>query len=222
MSIPMFFEVFLIAIGVSMDAFAVAICKGLSFKEYNKKNALIVALYFGFFQALMPLIGYLLGIRFQDSISDVSHWIAFVLLAAIGLNLIKEGMESDSCGGVDSLEKIPCSTSNRTLGSARFVAEGSGELSMDNPLCFKSMSLLAIATSIDALAVGVTFAFLKINIMLSILIIGIVTFVLSYIGVKIGNVFGAKYKSKAEIFGGIILIIMAFNILFDHFDFINF
>ncbi|NLJ89686.1 MAG: manganese efflux pump [Clostridiales bacterium] len=183
-------ELFLIAIGVSMDAFAVAVCKGLSLKKNNIKNALIVALYFGIFQAGMPLIGYLLGVQFQDSIGFIDHWIAFILLGAIGLSMIKEA--KDAC--------------ERT----------------DDSLCFKTMSVLAIATSIDALAVGVTFAFLKANIISSVLFIGIITFSFSFLGVKIGNVFGFKYKSKAEMLGGIILILMAFKILLDHLGIISF
>lgn len=183
-------ELFLIAIGVSMDAFAVAVCKGLSLKKNTLKNSLIVALYFGLFQAGMPLIGYLLGVQFQDAISRIDHWIAFILLGGIGLNMIKESR--DSC--------------ERT----------------DDSLCFKTMSVLAIATSIDALAVGVTFAFLKVKILSSVILIGIVTFFISFVGVKIGNVFGFKFKSKAEVLGGVILIFMAFKILFSHLDIINF
>lgn len=181
-----FFELILISIGVSMDAFAVAICKGLSLKKNSIKNALIVAAYFGIFQAVMPLIGYLLGIQFQESISSIDHWIAFVLLGLIGLNMIKEANEPEECE------------------------------TSDNSLSFKTMVILAIATSIDALAVGVTFAFLQVDILPSITLIGTITFVFSFIGVRIGNTFGMKFKFKAEIFGGIVLILMAFNILFDH------
>ncbi|NMB43880.1 MAG: manganese efflux pump [Clostridiales bacterium] len=183
-------ELFLIAIGVSMDACAVAVCKGLSLKKNSLKNALIVALYFGIFQAGMPLIGYLLGVQFQESIKAIDHWIAFILLGAIGLNMIKEA--NDAC--------------ERT----------------DDSLCFKTMSVLAIATSIDALAVGVTFAFLQANIIKSVIIIGIVTFIFSFIGVKVGNVFGFKYKSRAEMFGGIVLILMGSKILLDHLGIISF
>ncbi len=183
-------ELFIIAVGVSMDACAVAVCKGLSLKNNSFKNALIVALYFGIFQAGMPLIGYLLGVQFQDSISSIDHWIAFVLLSVIGINMIKESRDS-------------CETT-------------------DDSLCFKTMSVLAVATSIDALAVGVTFAFLKVRIIPSVIIIGIVTFTFSFIGVKIGNMFGFKYKSKAEMFGGIILILMAFRVLFDHLGVVSF
>ena len=206
MTTLIFIELFLIGIGVSMDAFAVAICKGLSFKKYNIKNSLIVALYFGIFQAAMPLIGYMLGLQFQDSIESIDHWIAFILLAIIGLNMIKEGRKSDNCNCCD--EQVTNTISNVEA--------------TDSSLSFKTMSALAIATSIDALAVGVTFAFLRIDILPAIVIIGLVTFVTSFIGVKIGSVFGSKYKSKAEIFGGIILIIIAFNILFEHLGFINF
>ncbi len=195
MSSLTFIELFLISIGVSMDAFAVAICKGLSFKESSKKKALIIAAYFGVFQALMPLTGYLLGVRFQDSISSIDHWIAFVLLGAIGINMIKEAREDDGS---------TCPSNG------------------DDSLKFREMIVLALATSIDALAVGVTFAFLKVDIIPSITLMGITTFVFSFFGVKIGSVFGIKFKSKAEYFGGVVLIFMAFKILFDHLGIISF
>ena len=192
------FELLLIAIGVSMDAFAVAICKGLSFKKNSIINALIVAAYFGIFQGTMPLIGYLLGVGFQDTISSIDHWIAFVLLGVIGINMIKESNEPDTCEcGCDD---------NSTCGCDSTV----------NSLAFKTMIVLAVATSIDALAVGVTFAFLKVDIIPAVILIGATTFIFSFFGVRVGNKFGTKYKTKAEIFGGLVLIFMAFNILFDH------
>lgn len=199
-----FYEIFIIATGVSMDAFAVAVCKGLSFKKANAKNALIIALYFGVFQAIMPLAGYLLGVQFQESIRSIDHWIAFILLGAIGLNMIKEARESKAC---------------KTKEGSIYVDSDDNEV--NSSLTFKTMIPLAIATSVDALAVGVTFAFLRVNILLSVAIIGIVTFTLSYIGVKIGNKFGVKYKYSAELFGGIILILIAFKILFDHLGIIS-
>lgn len=178
-------ELFIIAVGLSMDAFAVAVCKGLSLRQLHIKHALLVGLYFGVFQGGMPLLGYLLGSQFQQHITRFDHWIAFILLGIIGFNMIKDALshEEDSC---------------------------------DDSLSVKSMTVLAIATSIDALAVGVTFAFLQVQIIPAVSFIGIVTFILSAIGVKIGNIFGSKYKSKAELFGGIILILMGSNILLEH------
>lgn len=178
-------ELFLIAVGLSMDAFAVSICKGLSFQRMNWKHALIVGLYFGGFQAGMPLLGYLLGSQFQEAITNIDHWIAFVLLAIIGFNMIKEALSSD-------------------------------EESCDASLDVRTMTLLAVATSIDALAVGVTFAFLQVSIIPAIAFIGITTCVLSMIGVKAGNVFGCRYKSSAELTGGVILIFMGIKILVEH------
>ena len=177
-------ELFVIAVGLSMDAFAVSICKGLSVKKVTKKHLLIAGLYFGGFQALMPLIGYWLGSRFQSLITNIDHWIAFVLLGIIGLNMIRE-------------------------------SRGKAE-ELDSSFSFKSMFPLAIATSIDALAVGITFAFLQVRIVPAVTFIGIVTFVFSVAGVKIGNVFGAKYKSTAELVGGIVLIVMGVKILLEH------
>lgn len=179
-------ELFAIAVGLSMDAFAVSICKGLSVGKVKVKHLLIAGIYFGGFQALMPSLGYLLGTRFQHLITSVDHWIAFVLLGIIGFNMIKESRECCECN------------------------------EMDADFGFKTMVVLAIATSIDALAVGVTFAFLQVQIVLAVLFIGITTFILSAIGVKIGNVFGLKYKSKAELFGGVVLIIMGIKILLEH------
>lgn len=185
------FELFIIAVGLSMDAFAVSICKGLSLQKLRFKNALTVGLYFGIFQGGMPLIGYILGIQFQDKITAFDHWIAFVLLGIIGLKMIKEALEKEPEHEIASDD----------------VSEELG---------FKNMTILAIATSIDALAVGVTFAFLNVNIIPAVSFIGIVTLVLSMVGVKIGNIFGTKYKSKAELAGGIILILMGAKILLEH------
>ncbi len=184
-------ELFLLAIGLSMDAFAVAICKGLAMDKVSVKKLAIVGAWFGGFQALMPLIGYLLGVGFKDYIVTIDHWIAFVLLSLIGFNMIKEALSKD-----DDKE--------------------------DSSLAFKAMLMLAIATSIDALAVGVTFAFLQVNIIFAIIFIGVITFTLSAIGVKIGNIFGVKYKSKAELAGGIILILLGVKILLEHLGVINF
>ncbi len=178
-------ELFLIAVGLSMDAFAVSICKGLSMQKMNGKNAFIIGLYFGGFQALMPLLGYLLGSRFQNTITAYDHWIAFLLLALIGGSMIKESF-------------------------------GKQEECLDPSVTFSDMVILAVATSIDALAVGVTFAFLKVQIAYAVSFIGIITFALSIVGVKVGTIFGMKYKSKAELAGGLILILMGLKILIEH------
>ena len=183
-------ELFVLAVGLSMDAFAVAVCKGLSMRKVTLKNAGIVGMYFGGFQAGMPLIGYFLGLQFKDYIMSIDHWIAFILLVYLGIKMIQEALSKD-----DDIEPI----------------QSEKEL-----LSFKNMSVLAIATSIDALAVGITLAFLQVDIVPAVTFIGIITFVLSMVGVKIGNVFGTKYKSKAEFVGGAILILMGAKILLEH------
>lgn len=198
-----FFEIFAVALGVSMDAFAVAICKGMSFKRASIKNALIVALYFGKFQAAMPLIGYFLGSQFSENIVKYDHWLAFILLGAIGANMIKE-------------------SSNKSCEAVEEVAVVSGNGVLERGLCFKTMLILAIATSIDALAVGITLAFLKVHIVPAVIFIGIITFINTFVGVKIGNVFGVKYKSRAEFVGGIILMAMGTKILLEHIGLISF
>lgn len=185
-------EILLLAIGLSMDAFSVSICKGLTTKRFSWRMALICGLWFGLFQALMPLVGYFLGSQFQQFIESVDHWIAFGLLALIGANMIREALskkEEDTDSGA---------------------------------LDFKTMFLLAIATSIDALAVGVSFACIQVNIWSSVLIIGLTTFLFSVLGVKIGNVFGSKYEKSAGIFGGIILILIGLKILLEHLGVIAF
>lgn len=183
-------ELFLIAVGLSMDAFAVSVCKGHAMPKCTFKKAAIVGLWFGGFQALMPAIGYILGAQFQEAIASIDHWIAFVLLALIGGNMIHEALDND-------------------------------EEEADASLDVKTMFLLAVATSIDALAIGITFAFLKVNIIPAVCFIGIVTFIISFAGVKIGNVFGARYKNKAEIVGGIILILLGLKILLEHLGFLG-
>lgn len=179
-------ELFLIAVGLSMDAFAVSICKGLSMQKCTVKKSTIVGLWFGIFQAGMPLIGYILGVQFQELITSIDHWIAFVLLGIIGGNMIKEALSDDDCEEADE--------------------------SLD----VKTMFGLAVATSIDALAVGVTFAFLGVDIVPAVSFIGICTFTISAVGVKIGNIFGTRYKSKSEFAGGVILILMGTKILLEH------
>lgn len=183
-------EIILIGIGLSMDAFAISICKGLSVQTLKPKHMAIAGLYFGGFQMLMPLIGYLLGKQFEWLIINIDHWIAFGLLVLIGANMVKESF-------------------------------GKSEEANDS-FAFKTMIPLAVATSIDALAVGVTFAFLDVQIIPAVLIIGVTTFIFSVGGVKIGNVFGSKFKSKAELTGGIVLILMGIKILLEHLGIINF
>ena len=183
-------ELFLIAVGLSMDAFAVSVCKGLSVRGLKTKHLLLAGLYFGGFQFLMPVIGWLLGYRFEGMIQSVDHWIAFLLLGLIGANMIKE-----SFGNED-------------------------ELSDD--FGFRTMLLLAIATSIDALAVGVTFAFLEVKILPAAALIGVTTFLLSAAGIYIGHVFGMRYKAKAERLGGVILILIGLKILLEHLGIIDF
>ena len=178
-----FFELFFLAVGLAMDAFAVSICKGLSVKKYRLGQSAIAGAYFGGFQALMPLLGWLLGVQFESLIKNIDHWIAFALLLVIGANMVRESFGKDE-------EELNASFLPRT------------------------MLPLAVATSIDALAVGVTFAFLEVNIWWAILLIGAVTFIISGIGVKIGNVFGARFKSKAEFAGGIILILLGIKKVF--------
>lgn len=179
------FEILVIAIGVSMDAFAVAICKGLSVSKLRLSHALKTGLWFGGFQALMPLIGYFAGVRFADVVSSVDHWIAFILLGFIGANMIKESFSRE-------------------------------EENHDSDFSFKTMLAMAVATSIDALAVGVSFAFLRVRIWMSVLIIGLMTALFSIAGVRIGNVFGSRYKSLAELVGGVILLLMGIKILIEH------
>ncbi len=188
-----FVELMLIGLGLAMDAFAVAVCKGLNMKKINKKHAVLIALTFGFFQGFMPFLGYLLGTSFEQYITSIDHWIAFILLALIGLNMIKESRETDEC-----------------------------ETCQDESLDLKELLMMGIATSIDALAVGITFAFLKVEILQATLIIGITTFVLSLIGVVIGNMFGSRFKSKAELTGGCILILIGLKILLEHLNLLPF
>lgn len=176
-------DLFILAVGLSMDAFAVSVCKGLSLGKIKPKHMCIAGAWFGGFQALMPLIGYFLGSFFAEMIEKYDHWVAFVLLAIIGGNMIKESFDKD--------EKV------------------------DSSMDVKSMLLLAIATSIDALAVGVTFAFLQVQIVPAVSFIGVITFIFSAVGVKIGSLFGTKYKSKAELFGGIVLVLIGIKILLE-------
>ena len=168
-----------------MDAFAVSICKGLSMNKFDIKKCIVIGLYFGLFQGIMPLLGYLLGINFKDIIISIDHWLVFGLLFIIGIGMLKESL--------------------------------SKEIELVNyKVNFMEMVPYALATSIDALAVGITFAFLKVNILLSIILIMIITFVVSYIGVCVGGKFGDKYQKKAQMFGGLVLIVIGFKVLFEH------
>ena len=180
-------ELFLIAVGLSMDAFAVAICKGLSVPRATPRHALTVGLYFGGFQALMPLIGYLLGSRLESLITSVDHWIAFLLLGFIGFNMIREGRS-----GCD------------------------GEEELSDSFGFRAMLPLAVATSIDALAVGITFAFLRVDIVPAVSFIGVITFCLSAVGVLAGNKLGSRFQARAQLLGGAVLILMGCKILLEH------
>ena len=185
-------ELIVLSVGLGMDAFAVSICKGLSMKKMNWKKALIIGLYFGGFQAIMPVLGYSLSKGFENFVTSIDHWIAFILLSIIGGKMVKDAFSpenSENC--------------NEDVG-------------------FKTMIVLAIATSIDALAVGITFAFLNVNLILAIALIGSITFFLSVIGTKVGNVFGDRYENKAELLGGVILIFLGIKILLEHLNIINF
>lgn len=179
-------QIVLLSIGLAMDAFAVSVCKGLKMKKVDYKYAFLIAGFFGVFQALMPSIGWLLGKQFEQYITSIDHWIAFVLLGFIGGKMIVEAFKGGD--------------------------EEEGDICYD----LKEIFLLAIATSIDALAVGITFAFLQMDILVPVLSIGIITFFLSVIGVLVGNRFGVKYKSKAELAGGIILVLIGIKILLEH------
>ena len=178
-------EMLFMSVGLGMDAFAVAVCKGLSMLKMKWKKAVVIALYFGFFQALMPIIGYLLGNKLNSVVTQVDNYIAFFLIVAVGINMLVEALKKDS------------------------------EDDITENIDFKTMIILAIATSLDAFAVGVTFAFLDINVIEVVFLIGLITFLLSLIGVKIGNLFGEKYKMHAQIAGGVILILIAIKILLE-------
>lgn len=184
-----FIELLLMGIGLAMDAFAVSVCKGLGMSKVNRKQAVTIGLFFGGFQALMPFIGWVLGKQFEKYITSVDHWIAFILLGFIGGKMMVEALKPEP---EETVEKL------------------------DVPLDLKEMFVLAVATSIDALAVGITFAFLGTPIVEAITIIGVTTFVISIGGVYIGNFFGSKYKNRAEFVGGLILVLLGLKILLEH------
>lgn len=183
------FELFLIGVGLSMDAFAVAVCQGLCMPKMNWRHGGVIALFFGGFQALMPLIGWVLGSQFSTYIQRFDHWVAFILLGLIGGNMIREALSPEE-------EETECAIVDR--------------------LNLKRLTLMALATSIDALAVGVTFAFLSVKIVPAVSLIGCTTFVLSLVGVAVGNYFGARYKKRAELTGGLILVALGVKILLEH------
>lgn len=179
------FGIIILSIGLGMDAFAVSVCKGVSFKKSNLKKSIIVASYMGIFQAIMPVIGYFLGMSFADKITSIDHWLAFALLFVIGIKMIKEALSTEK-------EVI------------------------NDKVDFKEMIILAIATSIDALAVGITFAFLNVNLWFAVSLIGMITFLLCFVGTKIGSIFGDKNENKAELAGGLILILLGVKIVLEH------
>ena len=184
------FELFLVAVGLSMDAFAVAVCKGLGMRTLNMRQAAVIALFFGGFQALMPLIGWLLGSQFAQHVTAIDHWVAFVLLAFIGGKMLWDAFHEDD--------------------------DGDSVAATDAPLDLRELVMLAVATSIDALAVGITLAFLQVNIVFSVSFIGVTTFVLSLAGVAIGHQFGSRWEKPSEIAGGVVLILIGGKILLEH------
>ena len=184
-----------ISVALSMDAFSVSICKGLATKKFSLKTALLCGLWFGGFQALMPIIGYFLGAQFEHLIKSFDHWIGFGLLLVIGVNMIREALSEEESADDGQQPTAECSCSNTG---------------------FKTMLMMAIATSIDALAVGVSFAFLSVDLWKSVIVIGITTFLFSFAGVRIGNIFGSRYSKAAEITGGVILILLGCKILVEH------
>ncbi len=191
----LYLEIFLIGVGLAMDAFAVSVCKGLAMRKVRKKDVFVIGVFFGGFQALMPFIGWILGTRFEQYIVEFDHWLAFILLSLIGGKMIYEVVKEKD--------------------------DETGNEKMDMPLDIKELFILAIATSIDALAVGITFAFLSYPLVQSVAIIGITTFFISVAGVFVGNIFGNKFKKKAGFAGGVILILIGLKILLEHLDIIK-
>ena len=200
-------ELFLIAVGLSMDAFAVAICKGLAMTRLNMRQAAIIALFFGGFQALMPLVGWALGYQFAQLVAPIDHWIAFLLLAFIGGKMIWDALHEEAEG----------ESGDTTASATEAASDGKAVQSAANPaLDMRELVMLAIATSIDALAVGVSFAFLQVDIVPAASFIGVVTFVLSFAGVAIGHQFGSRWEKPSAIVGGIVLILIGLKTLFEH------
>ena len=210
-----FFEVLMIGVGLSMDAFAASVCKGLSMRRASAENILLIGVFFGGFQALMPLIGYFLGKQFEDYIVSVDHWIAFVLLGLIGVNMIRESRSTEE-------EEMETSFALLAFIGGKMIADvvrdgGEEESAVkEDRLRLREILMLALATSIDALAVGISFAFLKVEIISAVATIGVTTLLLSALGVVIGHRFGARYKNKATLAGGVILILIGTKILLEH------
>ena len=201
------FELFITAIGLAMDAFAVAMCQGFRTNQSGWKPMLMVGAFFGGFQAMMPLLGYLLGVQFADHIQMYDHWIAFALLGLIGLNMVRESRSEPDCASQIQAEQDP------TGAQSQLLVDPGGEATA---VSARALFPLAIATSIDALAIGVSFAFLQVSIGPAVSFIGIVTFVLSAAGLYLGNLFGARFEKKAELTGGLVLIFMGLKILLQH------
>lgn len=191
-----FVELLLVGVGLSMDAFAVSVCKGLCMKRLNMRQALVIALFFGGFQALMPLIGWALGTQFEQFITPVDHWIAFGLLLIIGAKMLWDSFHGDDD------EQLSCA--------------------VDGRLDLRELTMMAVATSIDALAVGITFAFLRVDIVASVVVIGVTTFALSLVGVAVGHRFGARYEKPATVVGGVVLILIGLKILLEHLGILTF
>lgn len=207
-------EILLIAVGLSMDAFAVALCKGLHMRTRDTRQAIVIALFFGVFQAVMPLIGWALGKQFENYIQTVDHWIAFVLLSIIGGKMLyeafhKEACPDDACAVSTTDSAIPACGDRNASNEKSFPAR-------NDKLNIKELLALAVATSIDALTVGITFAFLKVSILPAVSLIGMTTFILSFAGVFIGHSFGTRLKTKAEVAGGVVLILIGLKILLGH------
>lgn len=202
-----FIEIFLTGVGLSMDAFAVSICRGLQMRRgVNWRHLVIIAAFFGGFQALMPAIGYLLGSQFKDYIVAIDHWIAFALLAFIGSKMIYDVV----CDIREQKDACECCGKQQNEDTA------------DDHLDVRQIALMAVATSIDALAVGITFAFLQVNLLLAVTIIGVTTFALCALGVLVGHKFGARFKNKASLAGGIVLILIGTKILLEHLELLPF
>ena len=191
-----FVELLLVGVGLSMDAFAVSVCKGLCMKRLNMRQALVIALFFGGFQALMPLIGWALGTQFEQFITPVDHWVAFGLLLIIGAKMLWDSFHGDDD------ELLSCA--------------------VDGRLDLRELTMMAVATSIDALAVGITFAFLRVDIVASVVVIGVTTFALSLVGVAVGHRFGARYEKPATVVGGVVLILIGLKILLEHLGILTF
>jgi len=200
-------ELLLIAVGLSMDAFAVAVCRGMLMRQASIKKALIIGLYFGIFQAGMPVLGYLIGSRFSLTVTSFDHWVAFLLLAYIGIRMIRGSFKKEGCPDRECPEGT-CED--------RQCPNGKRPVTKELPLTPLEMIPLAIATSIDAMAIGISFAFLEVKLLPAVSLIGAITLILSMAGVKIGNMFGNKFKAIAERAGGAILVLLGIKILLEH------